>query len=174
MVIKKCVICGQESKAVHLHMKKHEGEKTPSLISKIVNFVAPKKDSHPSSTQETPQEMIQPPSSIVSDSPVVSTEWAAPVPVDFRNVVDEVLNKSFGIEINPKSDSPSFEFSILVPERYSDVSAAYKQMYGVDKRLKVIDYSSGTSGVREWAERVFSSFNPDRRSMIVADRIKGS
>lgn len=102
---------------------------------------------------------------------VVETPMMTPIPLEYRLLVDNVLNRSFGIEIIPRSDAPLFEFAIIVPEKYSTMTPAYKQMYKVDRRPKVMNYAEGTNGIREWCEKVFNNFNQDYRSMIVADRV---
>jgi len=95
-----------------------------------------------------------------------------PIPFEYREVVDTVLNKHFDIEVTALSDRPAFEFAIIVPEKYSNMPPAQKAMYGADKRLKVISYAEGTNGVRDWAEKVLNNLNSDLRSMVVADRAK--
>ena len=93
-----------------------------------------------------------------------------PVPMDYRAIVDTVLNKNFGIRVNPKSDAPQFEFIIEVPEKYSTVSKEYIRMYGSDLRPRVLNYAEGATGVKEWTDRVFDSFDLQMKSLIVADR----
>jgi len=95
-----------------------------------------------------------------------------PVPLDYRNIVDTVLNPEFGLSVEPATDRPMFTLRIVVPEKYSNLNAEEKRMLGADFRIKVIDYASGANGVREYAELVFKSFNPQIQSMIVADRVK--
>lgn len=109
-------------------------------------------------------------------APAIASEVPEPkqqeyhVPVDFRTLTDEILNKNFGIEIIPLSDSPAFHFIIVVPEQYSSVSQEYKEVYKRDLRPKVIPYSEGIVGVRAWVEKVWSSFNPTIQALIVNDR----
>ena len=98
------------------------------------------------------------------------TDTSMYVPVEYRDIVDSVLNKFFGIKIEPKTDSPAFLFSIVVPDRYSNITPAYKEIYQEDIRPKVITFAEGTVAIRDWAEKVFNSFNPDFRAMIVMDR----
>lgn len=93
-----------------------------------------------------------------------------PIPTDYREVVDTVLNKSFGIEVTPLADRPAFQLDIIVPDKYSSITPEHKKMYGADHRVRIISYAEGTTGVRDWAERVLGSFNQDTKSMIALDR----
>jgi len=93
-----------------------------------------------------------------------------PVPFEYRQVVDETLNKEFDIEINPRSDLPVFEFTIIVPDKYSNMSPDQKQMLGADRRPKVINYAEGINAVREWAQKVYDNFSMETKSQITNDR----
>lgn len=103
---------------------------------------------------------------------VTTNHPSQPVPVEYRELVDSILNHLFGIRVQSMSDTPSFSFTIVVPEKYSDMSPSYKEMYKEDIRPKVISYSEGLNGVREWTERVFKRFNPDVQALITSDRLQ--
>lgn len=92
------------------------------------------------------------------------------VPMEYRSMVSDMLNKDFEIEVVPLSDSPAFHFIVIVPEKYSTISDEYKRMYKRDMRPKVITYSEGLVGVRSFVEKVWSSFNPTIQALIVNDR----
>lgn len=94
-----------------------------------------------------------------------------PIPLDYRMMVDEILNRHFEIRIDPRSDSPEFEFTIIVPEQYSKLNAEESKMLGGDIRPKVLNYSDGANGVREWCEKVYSSFSEELKAKILADRV---
>lgn len=98
-------------------------------------------------------------------------ETLYPVPLEFRHLVDDLLNKNFGVEIAPSPDSPSFNLIIIVPDKYSTISDDYRRMYGRDIRPKMITYSEGVVGVRAYLDKVWSSFNPTIQALIVNDRI---
>ena len=117
---------------------------------------------------ETPKvvELAQDTAASVTAQPTL-----APVPLEYRLLVDNTLNRAFGVEIIPRSDAPLFEFAILVPDKYSTMTPAYKEMYKTDRRPKVMGYADGANGVRDWCEKVFNNFNPDMRALIVADRV---
>lgn len=93
-----------------------------------------------------------------------------PIPPEFREVVDAHLNKRFGIEIDYKSDSAAFGFSILVPKEYSEASPSYWATHHEDRRTKVILNALGSNGVRDWAQKVFESFSPEMKAKITFDR----
>ena len=92
-----------------------------------------------------------------------------PIPPDFIATVHEVLNKNFRIELEPLPDSAGFMFSIIVPDKYSNVSPAQKPD-GKDRRVKVITYSDGVNGVRLWAEKVLNNLDKDTQFRVVEDR----
>lgn len=122
---------------------------------------------------DLPVQTISPKESVVSAIPVTETlESLYPMPSEYREAVNTILNKEFGIAIYPLSDSPSFQFSIIVPDKYSQVSEEYKKMYKADIRAKVIRYSEGLIGVKMWCEMVYNHFNPTMQAQIVADRMK--
>jgi len=95
-----------------------------------------------------------------------------PIPPDYRKLVDEILNQEFKIRLAQPSDSMSFQFTIIVPEQYSTMTPQMKQLYGEDIRPKVITYAEGINGVKEWCERVYSSFGIEMKAAITKDRKK--
>ena len=98
------------------------------------------------------------------------TTWTSHVPQDFRDIVDDMLTKEFGIQVVPMPDRPAFQFLLTVPEKYSTISKEHKEMYHADVRSRVIDNGEGPAGVRAYVEKVWSSFNPTIQSLIVNDR----
>ena len=94
------------------------------------------------------------------------------VPTDFRETVDAVLNKEFGVEVTTFTDRPAFEFAIIVPKKYSNAPEPYWQTYKMDRRPKVIDNATGLNGVKEWVKKVFDNLGQDARMMIALDRQK--
>jgi len=102
----------------------------------------------------------------------ITTSYTTPVPLEYRQLVDNTLNRSFEIEVLPRTDIPAFEFAILVPKKYSNAPQTHWDMYQSDRRSKVISYAEGINGVREWCERVFSNFNQEIKSSIVMDRVQ--
>ena len=94
-----------------------------------------------------------------------------PVPLEYRQIVDSVLNGSFGINVEGRSDIPAFTFTVVVPEKYSTATKEQLNMIGgYDIRPKTLNYADGTNGVREWSEKVFNSFSAEIKAQIVADR----
>ena len=119
-----------------------------------------------------PAPVVQAPASVVPETSGMP-ESRHPIPTDYRLIVDATLNKGFGINVEGMSDKPAFLFTIIVPEKYSSLTVEQKKIMGADIRPKVIGFAEGVNGVREWAERVFTSFNQDMRSLIVSDRVQG-
>ena len=103
------------------------------------------------------------------ETPLVQSK--EPVPADYREIVDTVLNQSFGISIESFKDQPAFTFSITVPETYSNAGKSYLEVYKVDQRPKTITFAEGALGVREWAEKVFNNLTQETRTRIVMDRL---
>jgi hypothetical protein len=101
-----------------------------------------------------------------------STLPIMPVPLEYRDIVDSVLNRQFGLKIDPRKDIPMFDMTIVVPEKYSNVPLEEKKMIKIDLRTKAISYSEGINGVRLWAEKVFNNFSPEIKAQIVADRVQ--
>ena len=112
-------------------------------------------------------------STVIENKPeiIVSSATNYPIPQDYREIVNNVLNRSFGIEITPRSDAPLFEFVVIVPEKYSTMTPDQKQMMKRDIRLKVINYAEGANGVRSWCELVYNSFSQEIKGQITQDRI---
>ncbi len=98
-----------------------------------------------------------------------------PVPPDFRNIVETVLNKEFGIEVNPLPNATAFNFTIIVPEHYSNEKKEAIEMNNGDRRSRVIDNNEGSNGVREWANKVLNNLDPETRTKISIARaqVKG-
>ena len=121
-----------------------------------------------------PQRVLDVPQVALHSAPPMeqTTTFSAPVPVDFRQLVDDILNRSFGIAIRPRADAPLFELIIKVPQKYSNAPKPHWEMYNSDERVKVLDYAVGASGVREYCERVFKNFDPTVQSLIVSDRVQ--
>lgn len=96
---------------------------------------------------------------------------ATPIPSEYRTAVNEILNQSFGINIEPMVDQPRFMLTINVPHKYSNLTTREKEMGVSDLRSKVLTYAEGTYGVRGWAEQIYRNFDPTVQAQIVADRL---
>lgn len=95
------------------------------------------------------------------------------IPADYRQTVDSILNKDFGIELEAHKDAPLLTLTIVVPEKYSQMTPTQKEILHRDIRPKVITTAGGVAEVREWAETVFKNLGPDLQAMVTSDRIKG-
>jgi len=93
-----------------------------------------------------------------------------PIPEEYRGIIDNVLNKKFGIKLDYDPERPQFILNIVVPKKYSLMSKDEWEMMGVDMRSRTVSYADGSNGVKEWAEKVYSSFTPEIQSLIVAER----
>lgn len=99
-------------------------------------------------------------------------EPSYPIPAEFRQQVDSILNAQFGIEIEGTGDPMSMLFTIVVPDKYSNMTASQREIAERDIRPKVIDRAMGVNGVKEWVDTVYKNFSPETQSQITADRIK--
>lgn len=93
-----------------------------------------------------------------------------PIPAEFRQQVDSVLNKDFGIEIEGTGDPLSMLFTIVIPDKFSRLSLSQKEASMRDISPKVIDRALGINGIKEWCDKVYSTFAPEIQAQIVADR----
>ena len=94
-----------------------------------------------------------------------------PIPLEYQGIVGQILNKDFGIRIEPQPDAPAFIFTVVVPDKYSPMTPAQRQTQKEDIRPKVIQFSDGVNGVRLWAEKVYNNFSPEVQARIAADRV---
>ena len=85
-----------------------------------------------------------------------------PVLPEYRQAVDELLNKEFGVHV--KNSPLGIKFTILVPKKYSN-ELEY------DVRPKVVTYGDGINGVKSWCEKVLGSFNEQTKDLIIAQRV---
>lgn len=93
-----------------------------------------------------------------------------PVPQDFRQAVDTILNQNFGIEIDSRETPGAFGFSVLVPREYSNATQGHWETYKEDRRFKAIPRVEGIEGVKEYVNRVFNNLPQDTRTQIMIDR----
>lgn len=93
-----------------------------------------------------------------------------PIPSGYRQLVDTVLNKNFGIELEAHSDAPVVTTVIVVPEKYSTRSTREKEDNPRDLRSKVMSLAGGVNELKEWLDIVYKSFPPELQAMIVAER----
>lgn len=99
------------------------------------------------------------------------TEPKFPIPAEYVNLVNTILNNKFGISIEPQGDRPSFLLVITVPKDYSPLSASDWEYAKGDIRPKMIGYGDGVAGVKTYLELVWNTFNPDVQAQIAKDRI---
>ena len=109
---------------------------------------------------------------VAQKTPLVQTQTSSgfPIPLDYREIVNSVLNWKFSIDMGYHGDSASFDFSILVPQEYSNATPAHWETYKEDRRTRVVDNALGLNGVREWAQRVYNNLPPETQAKVVFDR----
>lgn len=99
-------------------------------------------------------------------------EAYSPIPKDWKEMVETVLNKNFEVEIEPHRDAPLTTFTVIVPEKYSQMTPSQREIIKRDIRPKVITNAGGVAEVKEWTEIVYKNLTPEIQAMVVADRSK--
>ena len=110
------------------------------------------------------QKLVNPPIQ-TETAPVITPSAIMPVPIEYREIVSTILNPQFDVRIIPRPNTPLFEFIIVVPKVYSTVKE------GEDLRVKVLNFAEGVNGVREYAELVYKSLQPEIQARVVADKM---
>lgn len=115
--------------------------------------------------------VITAPPTVPEPKPTVNEEQAGhPIPLEYQELVNTLLNKKFKVHVDYKPDQVAFEFAILVPKEYSNAGENHWNTYGEDRRSKVIQNAYGANGVREWVLQVYDNLTPEVRSAITYDR----
>lgn len=104
------------------------------------------------------------------EEPAKPAASAIPVPSEWQEAVETILNKKFKVEVDYSSDSPTFGFSILVPQEYSNAPKPHWETYHEDRRTRVINNADGVGGVKQWVERVYNNFDNETKAKITSDR----
>jgi hypothetical protein len=182
MKIQKCEICGEETKALQFHMKKHNTAKVEGKIlgaeikneSVVFNGnlepdprYATKEDvNRINSSLEKLTELLtekkvesafaiqQPTSKVQVESKNPEQPDQSPVPPKWRAMVDEVLGVDFGINVVYPDSGNGFLFKIIVPAEKSNADKSYIEYYKTDIRTKSLSYSDGIDGVKRFCELV--------------------
>ena len=131
-------------------------------IKSLKDSIQPKQETKPQEVSNGAQINIA-----QVDLPVLGV----PIPQEYRELVNTILNKNFGVRMEYRTDAPLFEFAIIVPDKYSNMPLPQREIQKEDFRLKVISMAEGKNGVKEWCEKVYKNFNTEIQSMIVADRL---
>ena len=135
-------------------------EQMKGLTAEVHNIKESKEETKP---EPTPTPLEEP--------SVQTQEQKFPIPQEYREIVDQTLNRHFGIEVKAFSDQPAFMFTIVVPKKYSNLTEEEYQMKGADLRSRVINFAEGANGVKLWADKVFNNFVPELKAQIISDRI---
>lgn len=91
-----------------------------------------------------------------------------PIAPEYRQLVNEVLNSKFGLNVDYSPTEIIFE--IVVPEDYTPLSKSELETRKVDLRTARISYALGLNGARQWCEKVYKSFTAEMQSKITAER----
>lgn len=166
MAIKKCTICGEDSKALHMHMKKHvakiKHDPFPQQFNRVADPTAVSKEEFEAYKKESSAKLdkmltllqeakSEPEPQVVSESKVPHTH-------------EEMFAKYFDREdgFNCEVDTLENTFSIIVPPKFSNASPAHKDFYKVDKRMIKMDANNPLGTVEEWCVRVSKNLRYDK------------
>ena len=94
-----------------------------------------------------------------------------PVPLEWRQVVSEVLNDKFGVLVKYRGDA-QFELTIDVPQEYSNASKGTWDTLHQDHRIMVIGNHMGVQGVRLYTEKVAKNLGPDLMKKVHEDKLQ--
>lgn len=87
------------------------------------------------------------------------------IPAEYRQMVDEVLGKDFGIRISYPSKGSGFIFRVIVPKEKSNASDFYYEMYKEDVRSKALTGGEGSDVIRLHCERIARNLGIDKRDV---------
>lgn len=87
------------------------------------------------------------------------------IPAEYRQMVDEVLGKDFGIRISYPSKGSGFIFRVIVPKEKSNASDFYYEMYKEDVRSKALTGGEGFDVIRLHCERIARNLGIDKRDV---------
>jgi len=115
---------------------------------------------------QKPLETDRPPIPVVKTTTPESKMTQLPIPSDYRDIVNDILNEEFQIEMEAYPDRPMFTFTIIVPDKYSNMPENEKALFHSDRRSCVISYADGLNKVREWTNKVFNNFDTETKAKI--------
>lgn len=144
-------------------------ETTNALLKELISEIKSLKQDKPKE-EKNEKETTKEEETVLEAGPTPPIE--TPVPSEYREVVETVLNKEFGVRVVPLSDKPAFQLEITVPPKYSNATKDHIEMYGGDLRSRVIDYAAGSNGVREWCEAIYKNLGPEKQAQITAARVE--
>ena len=75
----------------------------------------------------------------------------------YRDVVTEILNEYFKIEVADRGEN--FLFTLIIPKDNSNLSTSDYSMMGGDKRSIVLSRTMGENGVRDFCEKIKKILN---------------
>lgn len=121
-------------------------------VSKLVDIQTADKRQDDVRPEQSKREIYSPP----LDDETYPNQY---IPRNYRKIVDEVLSPEFGIKIDDFPDRTDFQLNIIVPERYSSVTAEDRVKGVQDIRSRMIPRALGENGVREWCMLIRNNLN---------------
>ena len=92
-----------------------------------------------------------------------------PVPQEYREIVDTVLNKEFGVRYGFGNEA-GFEFTVIVPRKYSNAPKEHFILNGEDCRVRIVPHAEAERGVQSYVDKIWENLGPDMRALITAAR----
>lgn len=93
------------------------------------------------------------------------------IPQEYVQMVHSILNQKFKIDIEFSPALPAFDFIVQVPKEYSNAPQPHWDMYGCDKRNRMIMNALGSEGVREYLNLIYNNLSMEARARITAERV---
>lgn len=170
----KCEYCNKEFKNLGVHQKtckeKPVNDKEPKETPETSNNLEKRVDELASNLntladavsklvkmqeQPTAQLKTTPEQEPVKDETIDNSY----LPPRYREIVDNILSPEFGAKVTDFEDRTDFQFTIIVPQKYSSLSKEqYEEMRG-DIRSRIIPRGLGENGVRDWCKLVRTNLN---------------
>ena len=183
---KVCPNCGIVSKALHLHMRKHDGENANENKSALVEFATKNSvelleksmiqlanlvkvaiDKIDESSRKQSPVTINPESSFKGGTEVLD---APPdkdhVPPKWRELVRQQLGEKVGIQVVYPDTGSGFLFKLHIPRELSNAPKSYWDMYHHDIRTKAIGYAEGVEGIKKFVLLVKRNLAKSRSESI--------
>lgn len=101
----------------------------------------------------------------------VSRDNEMPFPLEWRMIIDEVLNQKFKASVNYRADA-LFELTISVPQEYSNAPKSHWDLYKEDRRHIVLSNALGAVGVRDYCQKIADNLGKDLMNKVIDDRAK--
>jgi len=92
-----------------------------------------------------------------AEKPIVPPKW--------REIVDEELGRSFGINVVYPGDGKGFLMKIIVPKEKSNAPQSHWEFYRTDIRTKALGYGEGIEGIRNFCIKIRGNLKMEKHEV---------